>query len=102
MIVLNEWQLQRIWRIPKGHQSNSSFELLPKDLTRGPPLLWCAYGSMMKLSFFSHHSKNPFRSQMTNHKNPRVHQFSFCLSGFSVLAFCSTYLETLSQENYSQ
>ena len=52
MIVLNEWQLQRIWRIPKGHQSNSSFELLPKDLTRGPLLLWCAYGSMMKLSFF--------------------------------------------------
>ena len=88
-------KVQRIWRIPKGHKSNSSLgeekllvQLLLLDLTRGPPpvfvCLWC---SMRWSLFFL--TIQPFRtSQWQDHKNSRVLPKVPLewLSGFTVFA----------------
>ena len=96
-------KVQRIWRIPKGHKSNSSLgeekllvQLLLLDLTRGPPpvfvCLWC---SMRWSLFFS-----PFNpSEQVNDKTTKIQEFyqKYLWNGWVVLVSL-LYLSGLSRK----
>ena len=99
-------KVQRIWRIPKGHKSNSSLgrrdEALSYHWTShvDPRRFLCAFGVLWSLFFLT---IQPFRaaSQWQDHKNSRVQPLGW-LSGFSVFALLIWTLKKIRMSDSAQ